>query len=392
MKAGGWQPLILVYLYGMLSAASLGKVIPLHDRIAELPGAGPNSFALFIALFALAPALLGTLSGVVVDRIGSRPVLIAASLLGAAVNALYLLAPSIGAFLALRVLEGFIPLGIYAAAPALMIALSTPHNRNAAMSLWSTYAPVGTSVGLLLSAAFASSPHWRDGFALHGILFAGMAFMGLSLPRPAREPRPARAASRSAFALLYTRAGIRPARLAASLGLMIALGLGVSVVFPPYFAQAHHSSIGQASALLAAANIVMIAGSFASGVLLTRGTRCLWLFIASAAIGSLAAWGIFAPRVNAGINLLALLVWLVATGAAMAAIASLLPQVAPPEQRASVAGLLSQSGAIMTFITPSIWLPVLALQQWWLLVAVAVAGWILCTLVLPASGLASSRA
>src|SRR5580658_7966243 len=185
MKQGSWASLTLIYLYGVVSAASLTKVIPLQAHITQLPGATVALFGLFVSLMAILPALFGTLSGAVIDRIGARPALVLASLIGALVNGLYMVADSILPFEAIRVIEGAVPLLTYAAAPALMIATSAPERRPAAMALWSSYTPVGTSLGLLIAAAFASGNQWRYAYLGHGAIFAALAIIGLALPKAA---------------------------------------------------------------------------------------------------------------------------------------------------------------------------------------------------------------
>jgi MFS family permease len=377
-----WRSLLLIYFYGVASAASLSKVIPLQDEIAHLPGANAGSFALFVSLLALLPAIFGTMFGAVIDRIGTRPALIVAAALGALANGLYFYADSIKTFLAIRVFEGLIPLCVYAAAPALMISTSPPARRSAAMALWSTYTPVGTSLGLLMSASFAPTDRWHNAFVLHGALFAILVFVGWLLPQPAAEGQPP--ARRAApFALLHTREGIRPVRLALTFGVLILLGLGVSVVFPTYLSRLDRMSVGTASQILAAVNVTMILGGMISGVLLTRGARVSSLFITLAVLGSIAGMGVFAPWAHIAATVAALTLWSLCTGAAMAVVASLLPRVASAEHRASAAGLLSQVGAITTFITPTIWLPTLGLNQWWGLVAIIFLGWTVGVLLLP---------
>ena len=73
MKQGGWASLTLIYLYGVVSAASLTKAIPLQAHITHLPGATVGLFGLFVSLMAVLPAIFGTLSGAVIDRMGARP-------------------------------------------------------------------------------------------------------------------------------------------------------------------------------------------------------------------------------------------------------------------------------------------------------------------------------
>ncbi|HTV78387.1 MAG TPA: MFS transporter [Steroidobacteraceae bacterium] len=383
MKQGGWASLILIYLYGVVSAASLTKAIPLQAHITQLPGAGPALFGLFVSLMAILPAIFGTLSGAVIDRLGARPALILAALIGGLVNGLYTVAGSILPFEVLRVIEGAVPLLVYAAAPALMIATSAPERRSAAMALWSSYTPVGTSLGLLISAAFASGGQWRDAYVAHGAIFVLLVIAGLALPKTAGV-RPAAAPRRSVLALLRSRQGLAPLRLASSFGILILLGLGVSVVMPTYLA--HHYAIGiaTASSIMAATNVVMILGSTLSGIILTRGVLPATLFIVLALVGSIAGFGVFAPWTHMAFTIASLLIWLICTGAAMAVLASLLPRVAGPEHRASTAGLLSQTGALTTFVTSPLWLAVLALNQWLALFMIILTGWGLSAVLLPA--------
>ena len=384
MKNGGWPSLTLIYLYGVVSAASLTKAIPLQAHISSLPGARPALFGLFISLMAILPALFGTLSGAVIDRLGARPALILAALIGAGVNGLYLLAGSFLPFQVIRVVEGAVPLLVYAAAPALMIATSAPQRRSGAMALWSSYTPVGTSLGLLISAAFAAGEHWRFAYLAHGGIFALLAILGLALPGAAAAHAPPAGPRRSIVALLRSPEGIAPLRLASAFGVLILLGLGVSVVMPPYLSAHYAITLSAASSIMAVTNVVMILGSTLSGVFLTRGVRPAALFIGLAAVGTVAGFGVFAPWTKLGLTLSSLLIWLICTGAALAVLASLLPKVAGPEHRASTAGLLSQTGALTTFITSPLWLAVLALGQWLYLFLIILIGWAVSAVLLPA--------
>jgi len=389
MKHGSWPSLTLIYLYGVVSAASLTKAIPLQAHLASLPGASPALFGLFISLMAVLPALFGTLSGALIDRLGARPALILAALIGALVNGLYLLAGSFLTFQALRVVEGAVPLLVYAAAPALMIATSAPGRRSGAMALWSSYTPVGTSLGLLISAAFAAGVQWRFAYLTHGAIFGVLAVLGLALPRTASGSA-ARGPARSIVALLKSPQGKAPLRLASSFGVLILLGLGVSVVMPPYLSRHYAISLSAASGIMAVTNVVMIVGSTLSGVFLTRGLRPANLFMGLAGVGTLAGCAVFAPWTHMSLTLSALILWLICTGAAMAVLASLLPRVAGPEHRAATAGLLSQTGALTTFVTSPLWLAVLALNQWPALFLIILIGWGVSVMLLPVQ--ARSRA
>jgi len=391
MKNGGWASLTLIYLYGVVSAASLTKAIPLQIHISGLPGASPALFGLFISLMAVLPAIFGTLSGAVIDRLGARPALILAALIGALVNGLYLVADSFLPFQVIRVVEGAVPLLVYAAAPALMITTSAPERRSAAMALWSSYTPVGTSLGLLIAAAFASGTQWRFAYLAHGTIFVVLAILGLALPKAAAAGAAPAGPRRPILRLLKSQEGIAPLRLAISFGILILLGLGVSVVMPPYLSRHYGITLSAASGIMAVINVVMILGSALSGVILTRDVRPASLFLALAVVGCIAGCGVFAPWSRMGPTLAALLVWLICTGAAMAVLASLLPRVAGPEHRASAAGLLSQTGALTTFITSPLWLAVMALNQWLALFMIILVGWGVSAVLLPVQARSTSR-
>ncbi len=228
-------------------------------------------------------------------------------------------------------------------------------------------------------------------YLVHGAIFVLLAVLGLALPKGAAAGAAPAGSRRSSLALLRSQEGIAPLRLALSFGVLILLGLGVSVVFPPFLSRHYAISIGAASRIMAVANLLMILGSTLSGVFLTRGILPAALFITLALAGCIAGFGVFAPWTHMGVTLAALAIWLVCTGAAAAVLASLLPKVAGPEHRAAAAGLLSQSGALLTFVTPVLWLAVMALNQWLALVMIILVGWAISALLLPAQARATPR-
>jgi predicted MFS family arabinose efflux permease len=387
MKAGSWPSIGLIYLYGVLGSASLSKIIPLQQDYAAHVGASPTQFALLISLLTIAPAALATIGGSIIDRVGARRTLIAASLAGTAVNLAYLLANDLLAFQVVRVLEGCVIVGAYSAAPALIIATASPERRGPAMAFWSTYTPVGVSLGLMMSSLFAGHDFWRGGYLVHAALFLVMAGAGLLLPQPARlaPARPGIAALLSA----YGQPG--PLRVALTFGALVIMGFGVNTVFPSWYSQTRGVTLAEASGLLAGANLTMIGGSFAVGFLLARGVTPLRLFLGLAVLSIGAAALLFTPGLSRLALLATLTAWLVTSGAATAVVTASLPRVvASPLQAAGAAGLLSQMAALATFVTPPLWLPMLARGQSGAFVLIVATAWIAALALLPRT--ASSRA
>ena len=361
MKPGSWPSIALIYLYGVLTSASLSKIIPLQGDYEAFLGIGHGQFSLLLSLVTIAPALLAAVAGSLIDRIGSRTALIAAATVGLVANYAYLHAQSLGAFQAIRTLEGFVMVGAYSGAPALIMATAAPERRRRAMAFWSTYTPVGIALGLLMSSNFAGTGQWRGGYLLHMVLFGVLVAAGLLLLP--RAPRSAVASPPRGLLSAWTQAG--PLRLSLAFSMLVMMGFGLNTVFPAWFALQHQVSVGSASRLLGLANLAMIPGGLLAGALLARGVRdrrLLWLLMALAVLVSLP---LFMPGEARPLRVAALLLWQLSAGAAIAVVTSGLPRVvADPAQGAAAAGLLSQIAALVTFVTPLIWGPILA-SAWW---------------------------
>lgn len=385
MKRGSWLSIVVIYLYGVLGVASLSKVIPLKDVLEGALLMGAPSFGLFVSLLMLPAALLASLGGGIIDRVGARKALMFCASIGAIANVGYLFAGSTLQFQVLRLFEGFGMLGIFSAAPALIMSSTQGQRRTRAMALWSTATPVGVSLGLLLGGFFAASSLWRGVFAVHGSLFVLAFAVGLLLPKVSRpEPSATTKLSRLALELVTIFAEPGPLRLALTFGALVFIGFGTSTVLPGYLAREHGLSIGEASTLVAVANLAMLVGSLISGALLAKGmpARRLLAFIALG--GGLTSVGLYAPGLPLPLVLVALTIWLLGTGAANALVVSSLPLViTSPARGAAAAGLLSQISSIVTFITPPAWLFVSASGQWWMFCVMASATWLLSIYLLP---------
>jgi predicted MFS family arabinose efflux permease len=378
LAPGSWLSIGYIYLYGVLTSASLSKIIPVLGDVGLHLEATPKQFGLLISLMTVIPALLAAVAGSVIDRIGTRRTLQLVALAGMAVNGAYLVADSLTAFMTIRVLEGFIVVGAYAAAPGLMMASSRPELRGRAMALWSTYSPLGTSLGLLLSGTFAGTAFWLGGYRLHLLLFALLAVTSPLLPH---VPVVARAGVQPAglFAT-WTQAG--PLRLSLTFAALVVIGFGATTVYPDWFAFRHGVSVGDASKIFSLITLLMIPGSLAAGALLARGRRDLhllsWLLVAVVGI----SLPMFAPGLAEWARIGAMAAWMLVQGASIAVIMAALPRVvANPMQGAGAAGLLSQIAALITFVTPLVWQPILHARAWPAFIAVvavaATGAWLL---------------
>jgi hypothetical protein len=306
-------------------------------------------------------------AGSIIDRLGTRRTLQLVALTGMAVNGAYLVADSLGAFMAIRVLEGLLAVGAYAAAPALMMATALPGRRGRAMALWSTYSPLGTSLGLLLSGSFAGTAFWLGGYRVHLALFALLAITSPLLPH---APAAARAAAKPAGLFeIWTQSG--PLRLSLAFAALIVIGFGVTTIYPEWFAFRHAVSVGHASKIFSLVTLLMIPGSLLAGAILARGWRDVHL-LGGLMVAALAiSLPLFAPGPGEGARIAAMAGWMLVQGASIAVVMAALPRVVVnPLQGAAAAGLLSQIAALITFVTPLVWQPILQARAWPAFIAV----------------------
>jgi MFS family permease len=247
------------------------------------------------------------------------------------------------------------------------------------MAFWSTYTPVGVSLGLLLSAGFAGTANWRGGYLIHMVLFAALVLAAFFLPKPTAVAATSRRAS---LLGAWTQRG--PLRLSLTFGMLVMMGFGLNTVFPSWYAGHHHATVGEASRLLALGNLVMIPGGFLAGALLARGLRDARLLVALMLLAICLSVPLLAPGASSGLRLVALALWQCVSGAAIAVVTSSLPRVvANPAQGAAAAGLLSQIAALTTFVTPLIWRPILGSSHWTLFIVVVATAAALAMLLFP---------
>jgi predicted MFS family arabinose efflux permease len=386
MKPGSWGSIWLVYFYSILCMASIGKLVPIEADIERAFNATPAGVGFAISIVAVFSAIGATIGGGIIDRVGPRLAIIVTSVIIVGCNLVCFFATSMFVLDAARLVEGIEFIGIIVAAPALIMATTTRQRQVRAMTLWSTYTPTGYTLGLLLAVPFAGTLAWRWTFIVHGALFAVAALLGGMLPEIPRSAEELPSSRRTRLADLFSiYREVRPWKLSISNAMLVSIGLGTSTVVPAYFARTHHVSVATSSSILAVSNVAMIAGGLGAGYLLARGMRTIYLYIAITLGGMASGFLLYAPWLNFSFAISALAVWLLTTGAAVAILMALLPKVVKdPTRGGAAAGLVGQVMAFTNFVTPPLYLSMLAKQNPLPLIALVLSGWILSLVFLPA--------
>jgi predicted MFS family arabinose efflux permease len=381
MKPGSWASIICIYLFGVCGGSTVSKLIPLAGDVGQTFGLFGADFGWLVALVALPAALFAIPSGVVVDNLGSKRVLLGVAMLGVAANGVYLVAESLPLIYAARIMEGLATVHIYTAAPAFLMATVAAELRTKAMTFWSTYAPVGTAVGLGLGGIFAETAGWRMTFAGHGALFATAGMLALLQPNIA-IPKQAKKTFSERIAELFI-AFRRPqlVSLGVAFMLIISLGMGANLTLPLLIAEVHVMPAGSASNMVASVTLVMILGSALAGILLARKVNPVRMFVMLALAGFAAGSLSFYPELSVQQRYGVMFAWFLVSGAGLATTMATLPLTADPARPGSAAALLNFAGAVAALVNPPIWLGIFQSGQWLPFLGMMAAGWAIAVLM-----------
>lgn len=253
------RPSLLTPMFLTVAAAELayftadGVLLPALPRYVEGPLAGGNvAVGLVIGAFSLSAFFLRPWAGRLADRRGRRILMVAGAAVFAASVAGYLMAGSIPALVAMRLLTGVGEALFFVGALSANVDLAPPERRGEAMSFASLALYIGIGAGPFLGESVID----RFGFASAWWLAIALAVaaVALSLRLPAMKPGEEQTAPAEGARLVH------PAGLLPGLVLLAAIwGMAGFLTFVPLYALDLH--MGGASLVL---------GLFAGIVVLIR--------------------------------------------------------------------------------------------------------------------------
>jgi MFS family permease len=311
-----------------------------------LGGAG---FALSCVM--LPGALAGLSMGVLSDRFGAKRVAIAGLLVAAVASLASGFSPNFAVLVLLRIVEGT-GYTLLVVAGTVVAAGALPGRTAIALSVWSSFAPIGFALGQWASAYAAEPPLLAVG-AWHAlILVLAAVLMHVCIDDVAPRPQP-----KASIGVLRHP----PARFTAlAFGGVCAVLLASIALGPVVLAKQSQLPVAYVASLTALAALPSIVGRIAPGWLLDRGFAPFTVFATASAVGALTLAVTFAP-----IPLAAAVVFFgcfqVVAGALPGLLSAMLPHVAPtPAQLGTVSGMCSQSVNVGNLIGPPLALAVYA--------------------------------
>ncbi len=188
MTSGGtrWDIVALALASGYVVGMQVGKVPPVLPLLQAELGLSRALAGLIASSFYALGAVFAVAGGLVIDRVGTRRMVLAGSVVMFAAGLCGGFAGSGTLLLVTRLAEGFGFVALTVAAPKLIVAATGTDMRRFALGAWGTYMPVGMALSLVLATVLLDEIGWR------GLWFLNCGFILLFLLAFARMTAPHR--------------------------------------------------------------------------------------------------------------------------------------------------------------------------------------------------------
>ena len=357
--------LCVIYGFSIFSMAFVGTLVPLANQLAGRLGVDNSMVGSAIALFSIPSALLSLFSGRIVEKTGTRNAVAAGGLFVLIADAIAYLARTIPIFDIACLIAGIGFMIIITAAPAFIVQTSIGSFRTRSLSIWSTYAPVGFSAGLLMAAPFSAGTDGSAVLIVHAVVMAILVLAAPMLPKDGEATVPSDPDLSSGpglkafFSVLFD---LELLRLGLAYAIISGVAYGTGLVATPYLANTYHISMGRSATAVATVKIIaMLIAGFGTGELLTRKSPRM-LFVGAVIVGITAQCALFWPGSGFWTASAALGTWLLSYGCLTSISMALLPAFLRKSARPAMgSGLVSQLTSIASFLGAQIYF---SLQGW----------------------------
>jgi MFS family permease len=342
-----WRAVFAVIAAGVIVSMQVGKLPPLLGLLRSEFGLDLVLGGLVASSVSLVGGLCGIVAGFAGDRIGGRRALMLGLTISAAGSFAGALSHSTALLLAARLVEGLGFVITIIGGPTLVTAATLPAQRSLALGYWSSYMPLGVTLGMI--GALAVSHGWLDWRGLW--LVMGLLPLSAALLLPRLTAGVPQAAPRRFSAAVLRRPG--PWLLAGCFACYTTQWFSIVTWIPTYLKD---SGLDNTTLLALGAAVVVLVnavGTTVSAAAMHRGLP-RWLIIASVSLGmGLLGVASFAPELPP----------LAKIGLAMAAsgFGGMLPaavlagvplQARDPSEIATVNGIVVQLLNIGSFVGP----------------------------------------
>lgn len=354
-QATRWKAAIVAVLLGVVAALAIGKLPPALPALRAEFGLSLAESGRLVSVFNTLGMVASIFMGLLTPRIGAwRLCMIGLGLLAAG-GTLGAAATHQMALLAARFAEGTGFLAVVIAAPALLNLATAPADRARAFSLWGSYMPTGTALGMLLAPLLLAASGWRV-LWLAVVVCTLLAMALLDARRAdygntATAPGPDLASSWRAAAGPLKAAG--PWCIATCFACYVFNYYAIMVWLPTFMVGERQMALGTASLLTALVVAANIPGNWLAGALLQRGVS-RGANVCAAGVGTLLTCSlIFSPALPDGLRYAACVLFSFSVGVLPGAVMSASQTHArTPAQVATVQGMIMQGSNLGQFASP----------------------------------------
>ena len=348
----------IILFAGFLGAAATGKLVPHARWLTESYDISLGLAGFAISAVMLPGALLSAALGVVTDRLGARSVALTGLVMGAVASmALGLASSSFPFLIALRLVEGIGYCLLAVGATVLVVDTATESYRTLALSVWSSFAPIGFALGQWASAS-ATGPERLTAIGIgHGMMMLAVALVAfLVLPAPAPHDT-----SRPRASMLE---GVRhPPAMFASLafGCVTGILLAAVAVAPLVLSRLHDMPVADAARMTALAALPGIIGRFGAGWLLGWRLTPAAVLLSAGVSGALAIALVLMADLPLWPTLVLFTLFQILMGLIPGVLSAMIPHVAPARDRiGAVSGLVNQMVTLGNLLGPPLVLTIYA--------------------------------
>lgn len=362
-----WDVVTIAVIAGVLVAMQVGKAPPAIPQMRDSLGIGMVSAGWVASIFNLVGALIGIASGVVVDRLGARRVII--------IGLSFLIVGGLfGAFsrngmelIGSRTLAGFGIIAVVVACPRIIVVASCQHHHALVLGIWSAYMPIGIALGMLFAAWGVEWLGWRGVWTVNVILLAFFLTIFIRLTFGFQFPVPSTTSQSSFLDTLkpvFNSSGAW--LLGAIFGCYSLQFYAVTAWLPTYFVENQRYTIGMAAfytAIIVGCNAF---GNFAGTWWLHKSLSRITLLLTAFTAMAISAVGIFSPMVSDSWKIPFAFLFSIFGGLLPAAILAAATIHSPSQrQLGTVNGIIVQGSHIGTVCGPPLMASLVMASSWW---------------------------
>lgn len=350
-KKTNWLVVFVAVLGGIVAALYVGKMPPAIAFIQSDIGLDLVEGGYVISVFNLIGVSLAMIIGTTVDKLNKHRLILISFFTIALGGFIGSFADSFYMLLASRIIEGSGYIFIVVAMPALVVAASSDKDRALALSIWSTFTPVGMVVGLVSFPFLEANLQWQGAWQVYGLL--PILICGAVLLSIRNFDMPGKSVGNILELVRQTLSQKGLWLLALAFAGYVLQWVSLMVWLPTFLTE--DLSFEKSIAALVTAGIIAmnIPSNILGGWMMRKGYSASSLVLCGSILMGVFVVGIFQVPMEDSYRILCCFAFSLVGGVIPASLFAFVPKCAPsPSHMSASSGMLMQGSAIGQFVGP----------------------------------------